>query len=116
MVSDMFGGFLIEDGMLLYFKDTHMQVYKRYMIQYFSIVPYCIKVDHNLTSINYMTLPTHVASQRRTENKGMIMMLFVETNLALWEAIQNHDADFRHWLLGNTDGKLAHTCNFSFRY
>jgi len=32
------------------FKDTHMEM------------------DHNLTSINSMTLPKHVASQRRTEN------------------------------------------------
>ena len=87
MVSDMFVWFLIEDGMLLYFKDTHMQVYKRYMIQYFSIIPYCMKVAHNLTLIDSMTLPTHVASQRRTENKGIIMMLLVDTHLALSQAI-----------------------------
>ena len=65
-----------------------MQVYKIYMIQYSSILPYYVKVDHNLTFINSMTLPKHVVSQRRTENKGIIMMLLVETNLAMLKAIQ----------------------------
>ena len=77
-----------------------MQVYKIYMIHYSTVVPYYVIVDHNLTFVNSMTLPKHVASQRRTENKGIIMMLLVETNLALSEATQNHDADFLHWLSG----------------
>ena len=41
-----------------------------------------------------MTLPKHVASQRRTENKGIIMMWLAETHVALSKVIQNHDADF----------------------
>ena len=92
-----------------------MQVYKRYMIQYSTIVAYYVKVDHNLTFVNSMTLPKHVVSQRRTENKGISILLLVETNLALSKAIQNHDADFLHWLLRNKDRKLAHTSNSSFR-
>jgi hypothetical protein len=47
-----------------------------------------------------MTLPKHVASQRRTENKGISILFLVETNLALSKTIQNHDADFLHWLSG----------------
>ena len=54
------------------------------------------------------------ASQRRTENKGIIMMLLVETNLALSKAIQNHDAYFLQGLLRNKDRNLAQICNFSF--
>jgi len=116
MVSHFFFWFLIVYGILLYFKDTHMQVYKRYMIQYSTIVPYYVKVDHNLTFVNSMTLPKHVVSQRRTEDKGISILLLVKTNLALSKAIQNHDADFLHWLLRNKDRRLAHTCNSSFRY
>jgi len=108
--------FLIAYGLLLDFEDTHMQVYKRYIIQYSTIVPYYVKVNHNLTFMNSMTLPIHVASQRRTENKGINALLLVETYLALSKAIQNHDADFLHWLLRNKDRKLAHSCNSSFRY
>ena len=62
-----------------------------------------------------MTLPKHVASQRRTENKGVIILLLVETNIALSKAIQNHDADSLHWFLRNKDRKLAQTYYFSFR-
>jgi hypothetical protein len=62
-----------------------------------------------------MTLPKHVSSQRRTENKGISIFLLVETNLALSKGIKNHDADFLHWLLGILDRQLAHSCNSSFR-
>ena len=86
------------------------------MIQYFSIVPNCMKMDHNPSFINYMTLPKHGDSQRRTENKGISILLLVETNLALSKAVQNHDADFLHWLLRNKDRKLTRTCNSSLRY
>ena len=85
------------------------------MIYYSTIVPYYVKVDHNLICVNSMTLPKHVASQRRTENKGISILLLVETNVALSKAIQNYDADFLHWLLRNKDRKLTHTCNSSFR-
>jgi hypothetical protein len=61
-----------------------------------------------------MTLPKHVTSQRRTENKGISILLLVETNRALSKAIQNHDANFNHWLLRIKDRQLAHTCNCSF--
>ena len=88
---------------------------KRYMIQYSTIVPYYVKVDHNLTFVNSMTLPKHVVSQRRKKNKGISILLLVVTHLALWKTIQNHDADFHHCLLRNKDRKLAHTCNSSFR-
>jgi hypothetical protein len=84
-----------------------MPVYKRYMIQYSTIVPYYVKVDHNLTFVSSMTLPKHVASQRRTENKGISILLLVETNLAFSKSIQNHDADFLHRLLRKKDRKLA---------
>ena len=84
------------------------------MIQYSTIVPYYVKVDHNLTFVSSMTLPKHVASQRRTENKGISILLLVETNLAFSKSIQNHDADFLHRLLRKKDRKLAHTCNSSF--
>ena len=57
--------FLIVYGLVLDFKDTHMQVYKRYIIQYSTIVPYYVKVDHNLTFINPMTL-----TQMKTKKKG----------------------------------------------
>ena len=77
-----------------------MQVYKRYMIHYSTIVPYYVKVDHNLTFVSSMTLPKHVASQRKTKNKGISILLLVETHLALSKTIQNHDADFLHWLSG----------------
>jgi hypothetical protein len=63
-----------------------------------------------------MTLPKHVASERRTENKGISILLLVETTRPLSNAIQDHDAYFLHWLLENKDRKLAHTCNSSFRY
>jgi hypothetical protein len=43
-------------------------------------------------------------------------LLLVETNLALSKSIQNHDANFLHWLLRNKDRKIAHTCNSSFCY
>ena len=107
--------FLIVYDILLEFKDTHMQVHKRYIIQYSTIAPVYVKVYLNLTFINSMTLPKQVASQRRKENKGINILLLVETNLAFPKAIQNHDADFLHWLLGNKDRKLAHTCNSTFR-
>jgi hypothetical protein len=106
--------FLIVYDILPYLKDTHMPVYKRYMIQYSTIVPYYVKVDHNLTFVSSMTLPKHVASQRRTENKDINILLLVETLLAFSKSIQNHDADFLHWLLRKKDRKLAHTCNSSF--
>ena len=77
-----------------------MQVYKRYMIHYSTILLYYVKVDHNLTFVNSMTLPKHVASQRRTGNKGISILFLVEKNLALSKTIQNHDADFLHWLSG----------------
>jgi len=48
--------FLVVYGILPYLEDTHMPVYKRYVIQYSTIVPYYVKVDHNLTFINSMTL------------------------------------------------------------
>jgi hypothetical protein len=73
-----------------------MQVYKRYMIHYSTIVPYYVKVDHYLTFVNSMTL----SKQRRTENKGISILLLVETHLVLSKTIQNHDADFLHWLSG----------------
>jgi hypothetical protein len=73
-----------------------MQVYKRYMIHYSTVVPYYVIVDHNLTFVNSMTLP----KQKRTENKGISILLLVETHLALSKTIQNHDADFLHWLSG----------------
>jgi hypothetical protein len=63
-----------------------------------------------------MKLPKHVASQRRTENKGISILLLIETTRPLSNAIQNHDACFLHWLLRNKDRKLANTCNSSFRY
>jgi hypothetical protein len=63
------------------------------MIHYSTIVPYYVKVDHNLTFVNSMTL----SKQRRTENKGISILLLVETHLALSKTIQNHDADFLHW-------------------
>jgi hypothetical protein len=63
-----------------------------------------------------MTLPKQVASQRKTENNGISILLLVETNRPLSNAIQNHDAYFLHLLLRNKDRKLAHTCNSSFRY
>ena len=85
------------------------------MIQYSTIIPYYVKVDLKLTFINSMTLSKHVASKRRTENKGNIILLLVETNVALSKAIQNHDANFHHWLLRIKDRQLAHTCNCSFR-
>ena len=88
--------FLIVYDILPYLKDTHMPVYKRYMIQYSTILPYYVKVDHNLTFVNSMTLPKHVASQRRTENKDINILLLVETLLAFSKSIQNHDADFLH--------------------
>ena len=88
--------FLIVYGSLPYFKNTYIQVYKRDMIQYSTIVPYYVKVDHNLTFVNAMTMLKHVASQRRTDNKGIIILLLVETNLALSKSIQNHDANFLH--------------------
>jgi hypothetical protein len=106
--------FLIVYGILPYLKDTYMPVYKRYMIQYSTIVPYYVKVDHNLTFVSSMTLPKHVASQRRTKNKGISILLLVETNLVFSKSIQNHDADFLHRLLRKKDRKLAHTCNSSF--
>jgi hypothetical protein len=62
-----------------------------------------------------MTLPEHVTSQRRTENKGISNLLLVETNRALSKAFQNHDGYFLHWLLRIKDKQLAHTCNCSFR-
>ena len=105
--------FLIVYGLLLDFKDTHMQVYKRYIRQYSTIVLYYVKVDHNLTCVSYMTLPKDVAFLRRTKNKGISRLLLVETNLAFSKAIQNHDADFLHWPLRNKDRKLAITCNSS---
>jgi hypothetical protein len=43
-----------------------------------------------------MTLP----KQKRTENKGIGILLLVETHLALSKTIQNHDADLLHWLSG----------------
>ena len=86
------------------------------MIQYSTIIPYFVKVNHTLTFVNSMTLPKHVASERRTENKGISILLLVETTRPLSNAIQDHDAYFLHWLLGNKDRKLAHTCNSSFRY
>ena len=89
MGSHIFVLFLIAYDRLLDFKDTHM------------------KMDHNLTSINSMTLPKHVASQRRTESKCIIMMLLVETNLVLSKAIQNHEADFFQGLLRNKDTKIS---------
>ena len=85
------------------------------MIQYSTIIPYYVKVDLKLTFINAMVLPKHVASQRRTENKGNIILLLVEANLALSKAIQNHDVNFIHWLLRIKDRQLTHTCNCSFR-
>ena len=106
--------FLIVYDILPYLKDTHMPVYKRYMIQYSTIVPYYVKVDHNLTFVSSMTLPKHVASQRRTENKDINILLLVETLLAFSKSIQNHEADFLHRLLRKKDRKLAHTCNSSF--
>ena len=116
MVSHIYIGFwfLIVYGILPYLKDTYMAVYKRYMIQYSTIVPYYVKVDHNLTFVSSMTLPKHVASQRRTKNKGISILLLVETNLVFSKSIQNHDADFLHRLLRKKDRKLAHTCNSSF--
>jgi hypothetical protein len=116
MVSHIYIGFwfLIVYGILPYLKDTYMPVYKRYMIQYSTIVPYYVKVDHNLTFVSSMTLPKHVASQRRTKNKGISILLLVETNLVFSKSIQNHDADFLHRLLRKKDRKLAHTCNSSF--
>ena len=108
--------FLIVYDILPYLKDTHMPVYKRYMIQYSTIIPFFVKVNHNLTFVNSMTLPKHVASQRRTENKGISILLLEETHRPLSNAIQDHDAYFLHWLLGNKDRKLAHTCISSFRY
>ena len=116
MVSHIYIGFWfpIVYGILPYLKDTYMPVYKRYMIQYSTIVPYYVKVDHNLTFVSSMTLPKHVASQRRTKNKGISILLLVETNLVFSKSIQNHDADFLHRLLRKKDRKLAHTCNSSF--
>ena len=70
--------FLIVYGILLDFKDKHIQVYKRYMIQYSTIVPYCMKVGHDLTFINSMPLPKYVASQR-----SISILLLLETNFAL---------------------------------
>jgi hypothetical protein len=98
MVSHIYIGFWfpIVYGILPYFKNTYIQVYKRDMIQYSTIVPYYVKVDHNLTFVNAMTMLKHVASQRRTDNKGIIILLLVETNLALSKSIQNHDANFLH--------------------
>ena len=84
------------------------------MIQYFTIVPYYVKVDHNLTFVSSMTLPKHVASQRKTKNKGISILLLVETNLAFSKSIQNLDADFLHRLLKKKNRKLAYTCNSSF--
>ena len=66
------------------------------MIHYSTVVPYYVKVDHNLTFVNSMTLP----KQKRTEDKGISILLLVETHLALSKTIQNHDADFLHWLSG----------------
>ena len=116
MVSHIYIGFwfLIVYGILPYLKDTYMPVYKSYMIQYSTIVPYYVKVDHNLTFVSSMTLPKHVASQRRTENKDINILLLVETLLAFSKSIQNHEADFLHRLLRKKDRKLAHTCNSSF--
>ena len=48
----IFCWFLIVYGILVYFKDTNMQVYHRYMIQYSMILPYYVKVDHTLTFVN----------------------------------------------------------------
>ena len=116
MVSHIYIGFwfLIVYGILPYLKDTYMPVYKSYMIQYSTIVPYYVKVDHNLTFVSSMTLPKHVASERKTENKDINILLLVETLLAFSKPIQNHDADFLHRLLRKKDRKLAHTCNSSF--
>ena len=85
------------------------------MIQYSTIITYYVKVDLKLTFINTMTLLKHVASQRTTGNKGISILLLVETNFALSKAVQNHDANFLHWLLRIKDRQLAHTCNCSFR-
>ena len=116
IIASHFCLFLIVYGILLDFKGTHMQVYKRYMIQYSTNIPYYVKVDHKLTFIKSMTLPKHVTSQRRTENKGISILLLAETNRALSKAIQNHhDANFLHWLLRTKDRQLAHTCDYSFR-
>jgi hypothetical protein len=78
--------------------------------RFVSTNPYYVKVDHNLTFVSSMTLPKHVASQRRTENKGISILLLVETNLAFSKSIQNHDADFLHRLLRKKDrrGILYH--------
>jgi hypothetical protein len=83
------------------------------MVQYSTNVPYYVKLNLNLTFVNSMTLPkTH----RRTENKDIIMILLVETHLALSKAIQNHDSGFLHWPLRKKDIKLAITCNSSLCY
>ena len=79
------------------------------MIQYSMNIPYYVKVDLNLTFMQSMTLPKHVTSQRRTENKGVSMLLLVETNRALSKAIQNHDANLLQWLFRNKDSKFVHT-------
>ena len=73
-------------------------------------------MDHHLTFINSYDIDWHKWRQRRTEHKGISMLLLVKTQLALSKDIQNHDADFLHLLLRNKDNKLAHTCNSSFRY
>ena len=93
-----------------------MQVYHIYMIQYSTIVPYYVKVDHNLKFVNSMTLPKHVVSQRRTVNRGISIVLLVKSNLALSKAIQNHDSGFLHWPLRKKDIQLAITCNSSLCY
>ena len=64
--------FLIVHGILPDCNDTHMQVYKRYMIQYSSIVPYYLKVDHNLTYINSMKLPNMKTHTLRLKEERVI--------------------------------------------
>ena len=88
-------------------KAKHMQVYKKYIIHYSTILSYYVKVGHNLTFVTSMKLPKHVASQRRTENKGISILLLVEPFKIMMQT---------SLVLRNKDRKLAHTCNSSFRY
>ena len=110
--------FLIVYDILLGFKGRHMQVYKRYMIEYSTIFTLLCQSGScsEIYKLYDKNEDKHVTPQRRTVDKGISILLLVETNFALSKAIQNHDADFLHLPLRNKDRTLAHTCNFSFRY